>query len=295
MKTQVAIIGSATRDRIVDGAESRLKWGGGVVYAGMTLSRLGVVAGVLTNIATRDRRLLDLLSGAGIAVEAGDSERTTEFVNHVSGDARRQELLACASPISQSQVAAITARAEDVYLGSLHPFDIEPEAVEALRQGVRRVAVDIQGYTRQVVGREVYSGVSEHVRSVLAQADIVKASREETEAVESFCGQPLTAILREFDIEQWLTTDGTRGGWVLDQSGARHDFSAVPVEQVADPTGAGDVFFAAYQASHLYEGTGIDEALHEASALTARHVQGRFITADELVRDNPQATSRSRS
>jgi len=285
MKTQIAIIGSATRDRIVDGAGSRLKWGGVVVYAGLTFSRLGVVAGVLTNIATRDRTLLDLLSGAGIAVEAGDSERTTEFVNHVGGDARRQELLACASPISQSQVAAITAMAEDVYLGPLHPLDIEPQAVEVLRRGVRRVAVDIQGYTRQIVGHEVSSGVSEHLLGLLAQADIVKASREESEAVESFCRQPLTAILREFDIEQWLTTDGTRGGWVLDQSGARHDFSAIPVDRVADPTGAGDVFFAAYQASHLYEGIGIGEALNQASVLTARHVEGRFITADELVRN----------
>ena len=284
---RVAVIGSATRDRVVRGEASRLKWGGVAVYASLTFSRLGLDTGVLTNVAARDGAVVDLLAAAGVSVEAGDSEATTEFVNHVSGDQRRQELLARAVPISQQQLARIATNAGHVHLGPLHPLDFEPRAVSGLR-GVERVSLDIQGYTRQLEAEKVRAGVSEHLGLALEQSDIVTASRDETELVEGFYGRDLGAVMGAHDIGQWLTTDGERGGWLLDHSGTRYEFSAVPVDEVADPTGAGDVFFAAYLTYHLYEGAGAGEALQRAAALTARQVAGRFIAADELSRGKPE-------
>ena len=284
MKAQVAVIGPATRDRVVLCGVDRRKWGGVVVYSGLTFSRLGISTGVMTNLAARDHSVVDLLTKAGIAVEVGDSEATTEFVNHVTGDERRQELLARGTPISASQLTGIAASVDHFYLGPLHPLDIEPEAMKVLR-GVDRVSADIQGYTRKLEGTEVLPGVSPHVRLALEQADFVTASRHETEAVVNFCEREVGALMEEFRIEQWLTTDGKRGGCLQNRAGKRYDFRAANVDKVVDPTGAGDVFFAAYLTYHLYEGADIDEALRQAAAVTARQVEGRFITAEELSRE----------
>ncbi len=282
MKRQIAVIGSATRDRIVSGQDSNLKWGGVVVYSGLTLARLGVSTAILTNIAPRDQAVVDLLTNAGIQVDVGASEATTEFVNYVSGDDRDQELLAQAEPISASQLAGLAAAVNHVYLGPLHPLDIELAALKALR-GMDQVSLDLQGYTRRIDGNKIHTGISEHLHLALECADTVKASAEETDAVTVFFGQPLLEILTEFDVQQWLTTNGANGGCLLDRSGRRHDFDAVPIDQVADPTGAGDVFFATYLAQQL-QGVDIDAALGAAAAVTSRHVEGRFVTTQQLKR-----------
>jgi sugar/nucleoside kinase (ribokinase family) len=283
LSLQVAVVGSATLDHVVIGEVSHFKWGGVPVYGGLAFNRMGLSTGVLTNIAARDRAIVHLLSNAGISVETGNTDFTTEFVNHVSGDERQQELLARATPISETQLNRTAANVDHVHLGPLHPMDIEPQALQALQE-VERVSIDIQGYTRSVDGTDVLPGVSEHLPSALAQAHVVTASRDETEAVVGFYGAELPAIMKEHRVEQWLTTDGESGGWLLTRGGQRHDYRAAQVERVVDPTGAGDVFFAAYLSHHIYEDMSIDEALNRAAAVTARQVEGRFIAADELSR-----------
>ena len=44
-----------------------------------------------------------------------------------------------------------------------------------------------------------------------------------------------------------------------------------------DPTGAGDVFFAAYLASRIYARQSIEEACERAASLAALQVEGRYI------------------
>ena len=88
--------------------------------------------------------------------------------------------------------------------------------------------------------------------------------------------------MKSFDIEESVITLGPDGGWVESIAGGKTDFSAEKVEAAVDPTGAGDVFFAAYLASRLFNNQNIADACRNAARLAGRQVAGRHITHDRL-------------
>ena len=270
----VAVIGSATIDRVVQGGVSAYKRGGVVAYAGLTFAELGVETRVLTNVAAADRAMLAVLQQRGIAVHVGESAATTCFVNYVDGDARRQELLACAAPIAAAQLGPVLAGVEHVHLGPLHPRDLAEDVLTAI-DGV--VSLDIQGYVRRIEGTQVYQGIAGSLYAALQRADYVKTSNDELELVLADCGLMLDQLMRDCSVAEWIVTEGSHGGWVASRKGQQTKFASAPVATVVDPTGAGDVFFAAYLAHRLHRGAGIATAAQRAAALAARQVEGGFI------------------
>ena len=275
----VAVIGSATMDRVVQGGASVYKRGGVVAYAGLTFAELGVETRVLTNIAEADRAMLAVLQQRGIAVYVGQSAATTCFVNYVDGDARRQELLACAAPIAAAQLGPVLAGVKHVHLGPLHPHDLAEDVLAAM-DGV--VSLDLQGYVRRIEGTQVYRGVAKSLYAALQRAAYVKAGNDELELVLADCGLTLDQLMRDCSVAEWVVTEGSHGGWIASRQGKRTKFASAPVATVADPTGAGDVFFAAYIAHRLHRGAGIAMAAQRAAALAAHHVEGGFIDAATL-------------
>ena len=275
----VAVIGSSTIDRVVQDGAVAYKRGGVVAYAGLTFAELGVETRVLTNVAATDRTMLAILQQRGIAVYVGESAATTCFVNYVDGDARRQELLDCAAPIAAAQLGPVLSGVEHVHLGPLHPRDLAEDVLTAI-DGV--VSLDIQGYVRRIDGTQVYQGIAKSLYVALQRADYVKTSNDELELVLADCGLTLDQLMRDCSVAEWVVTEGSHGGWVASGKGERTKFESAPVAMVADPTGAGDVFFAAYLAHRLHRGAGIATAAQRAAALAARQVEGGFIDGETL-------------
>ncbi len=65
-------------------------------------------------------------------------------------------------------------------------------------------------------------------------------------------------------------------------SGDVANYAASQVGRVADPTGASDVFFAAYLVRRLHEGQSIEASCRHAAEVAAQHVQGKYIPDDCL-------------
>jgi sugar/nucleoside kinase (ribokinase family) len=56
----------------------------------------------------------------------------------------------------------------------------------------------------------------------------------------------------------------------------------VPVQSAGDPTGAGDIFFAAYVVGRFMKKMDISNACAYATELTALQISGNYITEDRL-------------
>jgi sugar/nucleoside kinase (ribokinase family) len=222
------VIGHVTEDLTPAGPRP----GGTATYAVLTARSLGLRVGVVTSVG--DAAALNALDG--IPVVSIPSEHSTTFENQDRGDGRRQVLHARAAPIPYANVPAPWRKAAILHLGpvageleSRLPEDFSPSVLGITPQGWLRTWDD-QG---RVSPREW-----ENAETLLEQAGAVVLSREDLggddEQIEWMAQQTRVLAL----------TEGPAGS-VLYWHGDRRRFRAPEVHAV-DPTGAGDIFAAAF-------------------------------------------------
>jgi len=279
----IGIVGSTTIDKIVSQQQSVSKIGGVTAYAGITYSRHGLDTLVVSNIAKNDRTIIERLEQENIIVLNGQTNRTTHFVNNIKKDFRRQKVFNRARSIQPCQLSAVIKRAGGLHLGPLHPDDIVPEAMTALPNTDLKVFLDVQGYTRKVVAKKVSAAVSRHLTAALNAAHILKANGAELKVILEYYQKGLTALMETFEIEESVITLGHKGGWVVTLNGEKFEYPADRIENVTDPTGAGDVFFAAYLTCRFLNNQDIPNACRYAARIAARQVEGTYISLDRLI------------
>lgn len=280
---RVLIIGSATIDTVRQAASAVRKMGGVPVYGGLTFAAQGVETILLTNVGPDMERLRELCRRSGVHLDASASAATTTFVDHVDGDQRWQELQAVAEPLTWEQVARAAEGVDHVHLGPVHPNDMAGDVWCNIGSLGASISLDIQGLVRSGGLGRMQVTVSHHLWEALAAADYVKASHDELAAVRSVRGIGGPELVQEFHIRELVVTDGSRGGEVLLTSGERMTYQAVRVATVSDPTGAGDVFFAAYLETRLHLKRSVAESCTAAAMAASEHVAGHHLEDDWLL------------
>jgi sugar/nucleoside kinase (ribokinase family) len=152
------------------------------------------------------------------------------------------------------------------------------------------VALDVPGLTRVLRGKQVRAAVRPAVaRAFLAAADYVKASVEEMDLLCDSLRMSPEELLREFALREMVLTRGALGGAVFGRRGLLTCWSPTGAggcrrarAVAGDPTGAGDVFFAAYLVERLWRRRSPALAAAAAARLAARQVRGRHLAAREL-------------
>jgi sugar/nucleoside kinase (ribokinase family) len=222
------VIGHVTRD-LVDGAYTI---GGTVSYAARTARALGCRVGVVTS-ANPDLDLSQALDGVLIA--RSPAATTTTFKNIYTAGVRRQVLHSVAEKLVPDMVPRHW-RATIVHLGPV-ARECDPTLIHAF--GDSFVGVTPQGWMRRWdQDGHVSCCQWDDAGPLLARADAVVLSEEDVEGDETLVAR-YAAQTQLLVVTQWVA-----GCTVYWHGQARH-FPALPVDEV-DPTGAGDIFAAAF-------------------------------------------------
>jgi sugar/nucleoside kinase (ribokinase family) len=263
------VIGHVAKD-VVEGG-----WrpGGTVTYAATQASRLGLRTGVIT----RGSEEVDPWSYLPeVSVQRVSSETTTTFENRYPKGRRVQHVLAQAGPISAEQVPQECRGARLVLLGPL----LGEVPLGLLRIfGEAMVGLCPQGWLREVREDGLVVRRRWSKESCVRGADVVVASEEDIEGDDE--------ALRQWQKEAPIVavTSG-KGGARIFVNGSWRKIGAFPHEEV-DPTGAGDVFAAAFMIA-LDESKDVAAAARFASAAAGLSVEGvgtaKVATREEVER-----------
>jgi 1D-myo-inositol 3-kinase len=253
------IVGHVAKDVTADG----FTLGGTVTYAGLTALRLGARVGIVT-ASSEDLDLVSSYPGARLRVVT--SATTTTFENTYSRDGRRtQRLLARANCIGIEDVPETWRSSPIVHLAPL-AAEFGPELVSEFPEaGV--VGLTPQGWMRRWDADRIVLPVEppelDHPEYKRLDAVIVS---------DADFGYQWTVIER-FATSNRLTivTRGDQGARLY-ADGQQRDFAAYRAN-VVDPTGAGDVFAAAFLLRWRQTGN-VDEAMDFANCAASFSVEG---------------------
>ncbi len=262
-------IGHVTRDVHQDGSFSL---GGTVTFAALTAYHLGLAAAVVTRA---DSQLIPELSShlPNIALQVQPSPQTTTFANQYREGFRTQYLHARAESLEEQDIPAGWRSAPIVLLGPLAQ-ELSPEFVSLFpRRPGSLIAATPQGWLRRwdADGR-VWPTPWMVAESVLPQLDVLILSHDDLLPFADGNRRDADAILTRWSLHVPLlvATDG-RHGATLFRQGQTQRFPAYPIQEV-DPTGAGDVFAAAFL-THLHKHGDPEQAIDFANCTASFSVE----------------------
>jgi hypothetical protein len=207
--------------------------GGTATFSSLTARNMGAQVGVITS-ADSDLEYRDTLSG--VEVLRLPSAQTTVFENIYLDGTRRQMVRAVAGRLSSASVPSSWRHSRIVHLGPLVQ-EVSADLVEGWGGAI--IGLTPQGWMRQWDADGHVTPCAWGRADQLSQAsDVVILSEED---VGGDWGE-IEALSRWAKV--MVVTSGWQGSTVFYQGKVRR-FPARPVVEV-DPTGAGDIFAAAF-------------------------------------------------
>lgn len=263
--TQIAAIGNLSVDVV---AEQPPSPGGTVFFSARTLARLGAPARVTVSCASRDRPLFRALEELPQPPTWRESPETTAFrFRYTRGGRRVMRVEAVGASWSPQDALEAVGDADWVHVGALLRTDFRHATLEALASG-RKLLVDGQGLLR--TARIGPLRRDRRLGDVLQFVTMLKLDSGEAQLL---VGDTEPERLAALGVPEVLLTLGAKGAVVV----TRARIEGVPahdVDEVGDPTGAGDTFSAAYLVARV-AGAAPLEAARSASATAGEFLSRR--------------------
>jgi sugar/nucleoside kinase (ribokinase family) len=249
-RVEVVHVGSACRDVVPEDPRG-WRLGGGVTYASLTTARLGLrtaaIVGVDSTAATASE--LDMLRDAGVDLLLVPLEEGPVFHNVETATGRVQTSVQTGIPLPIPVVPESWRTAPG---WSLVP--VAGELTDAWAEAVpaeAHLAVAWQGFLRELATGKQVRRRPPRLLAILHRADLVGVSHHDVPA-ETPLSDLYELLHPGADL---LITRGAEGGLLvrLGANGPAESLRYLPTatDGETDPTGAGDTFLAALQASIL--------------------------------------------
>lgn len=222
------VIGHVVRDVTPEG----WRLGGTATFAAVQAQRLGLDAGIVTRLGPEVSKR-DLPRGVSLA--GRPSSATTSFRNGYSQGRRRQRVPTRAEALGAEDIPKDWRKAPIALIGPVCG-EVPPDLTAALSS--RLVAVSAQGWLRVIdrerrVRRRAWNGAP-----FWRGAHVLFVSREDL-------GDRRDQVVRWTNDVPVVVLTRDRGGARVHERGAWREIAAFPADEV-DPTGAGDIFAAAF-------------------------------------------------
>jgi len=270
MQPQFLVVGHTVQDLTSEDDPAAWRLGGAASFASALARNMGLRTAVLTSAAA-DLRLDELLPG--IEAEVVPSRRTTQIRNVYGEGPRQQFAPQRATLLSAGHVPTQWRRVPIVLLGPV--IGEVDESLASVFNG-SLLGIGAQGWLRRV-GRDTrvrpVMPADFHAHGMLRYARALFLSDEDIPP-----GEAPPALTYWSDLVQIVAfTRGYGGADVCVRGNWRH-IDAFPAQAVVDPTGAGDIFAAAFLI-RLWESGDVWKATRFASCAASFIVEGNGISA----------------
>ncbi|MEW6178574.1 MAG: PfkB family carbohydrate kinase [Chloroflexota bacterium] len=244
------VIGHLTRDLTPEGP----RLGGTAAFSGLTAHALGLRVGVVTACDPE----LPLYEVEDLLLAIRYTETTTTFENLQTPAGRVQHVFHPATTLDLSMVPEVWRNTPIVHLGPVLQ-EVDPKLARAFPNSF--IVVTPQGWLRAAAsdGRVVFTEWPE-ARYVLETANAAVLSIEDVKGNEDLIEEMVSSI------RVLAVTEGANGARIYWNGDVRY-FRA-PITREVDPTGAGDIFAAAFFV-RLYQTRDPWEAARFATQLAA--------------------------
>ena len=243
----ICCIGHITLDKIVTPKQTIYMPGGCAYYFAHGLSHLEDTKHfkLVTAIAPTERKSVDDIREKGIEVKVLPSRHTVYFENKYGENQnnRTQRVLAKADPFTIEGIKDVDAGI--YFLGSLLYDDFSLDFLKYIStRGT--VAVEAQGFLREVRDEKVYAVDWAEKKEALKYVDILKVNEYEMEVLTNTTDPAEAAkTLADWGVKEVLITLGDLGSYVYAEE-TLFPIPAYPPTELVDATGCGDTYTTGY-------------------------------------------------
>lgn len=271
-KHNICCVGHITLDKVVTPRNTVHMPGGTAFYFSHAIRHFNDIDYTLvTSLAESEMSVVEDLRSKEVDVTVIPSRHSVYFENiyEENQNNRTQKVLVKADPFSVDALTDIDS--EYFLLGALLADDFPLELLKFL-SGKGLIAVDSQGYLREVRDQNVYAVDWKDKIETLKYVHILKVNDLEMEVLTGMKDIKKASMqLYDWGVKEVLVTLGSLGSVIYDGD-TFYKIPAYKPNEVVDATGCGDTYVTGY----LYKrakGAGIEEAGKFAAAMATIKIQ----------------------